>query len=90
LDSGVIDLADNVNKVVKEFVKNEDKRHKELCGVAFLEEDALYILNHLKFGQRIWGEGSGAETRLQSNLPGSRPRWGADTDSGYEKNDEDR
>lgn len=83
-------IAKQVNKVVREFVKEEDKRHEELCGGAFLEEDALRILNHLDFGQRVWGEGSGAETRLQSNLPGSRPRWGADPGSGYEKNDEDR
>ncbi|KAG9185085.1 hypothetical protein G6011_03032 [Alternaria panax] len=71
------------------FVRNEDKRHEELCGGAFLEKDASRILNDLGFGSRIWGEGSGAEIRLQSNLPGSRPRWGVKTDSGYESNDED-
>jgi hypothetical protein len=79
-----------VNKVVNTFVKDEDKRHEELCGGAFLEKDAFRILNHLRFGRRIWGEGSGAEARLKSNLPGSRPRWGVDTGSGDETNDEDR
>jgi hypothetical protein len=83
LDIHVQELATQVNKVVNTFVKDEDKRHAELCGRAFLEKDALHILNYLDFGRRIWGEGSGAETRLKSNLPGSRPRWGVDTDSGY-------
>jgi hypothetical protein len=90
LDKDVEELAKQVNKVVNTFVRNEDKRHEELCGGAFLEKDASRILNDLGFGSRIWGEGSGAEIRLQSNLPGSRPRWGVKTDSGYESNDEDR
>jgi hypothetical protein len=90
LDKEVAELAKHVNKVVNMFVQHEDKRDEELrCG-AFLEKDALHILGYLGFGRRIWGEGSGAETRLKSNLPGSRPRWGVDTDSGYEDNDEDR
>jgi hypothetical protein len=90
LDNDVEELAKQVNKVVNMFVRNEDKRHEELCGGAFLEKDASRILNDLGFGSRIWGEGSGAEIRLQSNLPGPRPRWGVKTDSGYESNDEDR
>jgi hypothetical protein len=73
--------------VVNTFVKDEHTRHEELCGGAFLEKDALRILNYSGFGWRMWGEGSGAETRLGSNLSGSRPRWGRDTYSGY---DEDR
>ena len=79
-----------MNKVVREFMKEEDKRHEELCAGSFLEKDAVRILDDLGFGWRIWGEGSGAETRLKSSLPGSRPRWGVDSDSGYEVNDEDR
>jgi hypothetical protein len=51
-----------VNKVVNTFVKDEDKRHAELCGGAFLEKHVLCILNYLGFGWRIWGEGSVAET----------------------------
>ncbi|RYN45349.1 hypothetical protein AA0119_g13670, partial [Alternaria tenuissima] len=47
------------------------------------------ILDELGFGSRIWGDGSRAEIRLGSNLPGSRPRWGVYTDSGYQNNDED-
>jgi hypothetical protein len=90
LDKYVEELAKHVNKEVNTFVKHEDKRYEELCGGAFLEKDALRILNDLGFGSRIWGEGSGAEIRLQSNLPGSRPRWGVKTDSRYESNDEDR
>jgi hypothetical protein len=90
LDPRVQELATQVNIVVNKFVKDEHTRHEELCGDAFLEKDALRILNYPGFGPRIWGEGSGAETRLKSNLPGSRPRWGVDTDSGYEINDEDR
>ena len=90
LDPGVVELADCVNKVVNTFVKDEDKRHKELCGGAFLEKDAVHILHSLGFGLRIWGEGSGADTRLGSDYyPRPPPRWGVDTDSGYEKNDED-
>jgi hypothetical protein len=90
LDPIVGDLATYVNGVVDTFAQDENERYAELCGGAFLENDALHILNHLRFGQRIWGEGPGAEIRLQSNLPGSRPRWGIDTGSGYENNDEDR
>lgn len=90
LDQDVLELAGHVNKVVNTFVQDEDKRHEELCGDAFLEKDATRILNDLGFGRSIWGEGYGAETRLMSNLEGSRPRWGVDTDSGYENNDEDR
>jgi hypothetical protein len=90
LDKEVDELAKHVNKVVNTFVQHEDKRDEELQGDAFLKKDASNILDFLGFGQRIWGEGSGAETRLMSNEPGPRPRWGVDTDSGYEKNDEDR
>jgi hypothetical protein len=90
LDKEVVELAQHVNKVVNTFVQHEDKRDEELRGGAFLEKDALHILGYLGFGWRIWGEGSGAETRLKSNEPGPRPRWGIDTDSGYENNDEDR
>ncbi|KAH7394838.1 hypothetical protein BKA66DRAFT_285924 [Pyrenochaeta sp. MPI-SDFR-AT-0127] len=89
LDKDVRELAEHVNKVVNTFVKDEDKRHEELCGGVFLEKDAVRILNYQGFGLRIWGEGSEAETRLKSNLPGPRPRWGVNTDSGYENNDED-
>ncbi|KAF2023779.1 hypothetical protein EK21DRAFT_94639 [Setomelanomma holmii] len=89
LDKDVCELAKLANKVVKTFVLDEDKRHEELCGDAFLQTDASRILNDLGFGWRIWGEGSGAEARLMSNLGGFRPRWGVGTDSGYEVNDED-
>jgi hypothetical protein len=90
LDKEVVQLAQHVNKVVNTFVQHEDKRDEELRGGAFLEKDALHILGYLGFGWRIWGESSGAETRLKSNELGPRPRWGIDTDSGYENNDEDR
>jgi hypothetical protein len=88
LDPDVCKLAMYMNEVVNTFVWDEDKRCKELRGDAFLEDDAFRILNEL--GRAIWGEGSGAETRLMSNEPGPRPRWGVDTDSGYENNVEDR
>jgi hypothetical protein len=52
-DPGVVELADCVNKVVNTFVKNEDKRHKELCDGAFLKRDAVHILHFLGFGLRI-------------------------------------
>ena len=90
LDPQVQELATQVNEVVNRFVKDEDMRHEELCGGAFLKKDAAHILDELGFGSRIWGDGSGAEIRLRSNLPGSRPRWGVYTDSGYKSNDEDR
>lgn len=90
LDKDVQELAKHVNKVVNGFTKHEDRRYEELSGGAFLEKDASRILNDLGFGSRIWGEGSGAEMRLKSKLPGSSPRWGVKTDSGYERNDEDR
>jgi hypothetical protein len=90
IDSTVIDLAKQVNKVVNTFAQDYKKRYEELRDGAFLENEAMFILNDLGFGWRIWGEGSGAETRLSSNELGPRPRWGVDTDSGYEKNDEDR
>ncbi|KAJ6284343.1 hypothetical protein J3E71DRAFT_377966 [Bipolaris maydis] len=89
LDSVVIKFAEQVNKVVNEFAQKEDKRYKELCGDAFLEKEAVHILKDLKFGQEIWGENSGAKTRLKSNLQGQRPRWGVQTKSGYKSNDED-
>ncbi|KAI5368421.1 hypothetical protein J4E82_010785 [Alternaria postmessia] len=89
LDPQVQELATQVNRVVNTFVKDEDMRHEELCGGAFLEKDAAHILNELGFGQRIWGDGSGAEIRLGSNLSGPRPRWGVRADSGYKSNDED-
>ena len=79
-----------MNKVVNTFAQDEEKRDEELRGGAFLEKDALHILGYLGFGWHIWGEGSGAETRLMSNEPGPCPRWGVETDSGYENNDEDR
>jgi hypothetical protein len=56
----------------------------------FSRKGRFAILGYLGFGRRIWGEGSGAETRLKINEPGPRPRWDIDTDSGYENNDEDR
>jgi hypothetical protein len=90
LDKDVCELAKRVNKVVNTVVQDEDKRHEELSGDAFLEEDAVRILETEGFGWRIWGEESGAETRLNSNLSGPRPRWGIDTDSGYQMNDEYR
>ncbi|KAB2100097.1 hypothetical protein AG0111_0g11709 [Alternaria gaisen] len=89
LDPQVQELATQVNEVVNRFVKDEDMRHEELCGGTFLEKDAAHILDELGFGSRIWGDGSRAEIRLGSNLPGSRPRWGVYTDSGYQNNDED-
>ncbi|OWY49424.1 hypothetical protein AALT_g11092 [Alternaria alternata] len=89
LDPRVQELATQVHRVVNTFVKDEDMRHEELCGGAFLEKDAAHILDDLGFGPRIWGDGSEAEIRLGSNLPGSRPRWGVRVDSGYQRNDED-
>lgn len=90
LDKDVQELAKHVNKVVNMFAKHEDKRYEELRGGAFLQKDASHILDDLGFGSRVWGEDSGAEIRLQSNLSGPRPRWGVRTDSGYESNDEKR
>jgi hypothetical protein len=90
LDPIVRDLATHVNKVVNTFAQDENERYEESRGGAFLKQEAWRILNDLEFGRRIWGDGSGAEARLNSNLPGSRPRWGVSTDVGYEKNDEDR
>ncbi|RYN78726.1 hypothetical protein AA0119_g13545 [Alternaria tenuissima] len=89
LDPQVQELATQVNRVVNRFVNDEDMRHEELCGGAFLEKDAAHILDELGFGPRIWGDNSGAEIRLRSNLPGSRPRWGVRADSGYQSNDEE-
>ena len=89
LDSNVLGLEKEAKKVIKKYVKNEHERYKELCGGAFLKKEAVHILKKLRFGQRIWGEDSGVETRLKSNLPGERPRWGVHTDSGYKSNDED-
>ncbi|KAH8621599.1 hypothetical protein IG631_23686 [Alternaria alternata] len=90
LDTDVQELAMQVNKVVTKFAKHEDMRYEELCGGAFLKKDASHILDDLGFGSRVWGEDFGAEIRLKSNLPGSHPRWGVETDSGYKSNDEDR
>jgi hypothetical protein len=53
LDPRVQELATQVNVVVNKFVKDEHTRHEELCGDAFLEKDALRILNYLGFGRRI-------------------------------------
>ncbi|KAL5371290.1 hypothetical protein DPSP01_014372 [Paraphaeosphaeria sporulosa] len=89
LDKDVRELAVLVNKVVNTVVKDDDKRHEELSGDSFLEKDAARILDDKGFGWRIWGQHPDAETRLKSNLPGTRPRWGIKMDSGYEKNDED-
>lgn len=86
IDEEVIKLASHVNTVVNTYVKEEEKR----SGDDFLKQEAVHILKTLGFGQRIWGDGSGAETRLKSNVPGERPRWGVHTDSGYKSNDEDR
>jgi hypothetical protein len=58
--------------VVNTFVQHEDKRDEELRG-AFLEKDTLHVLGYLGFGRRIWGEGSGVEMQLKSNLLGLRP-----------------
>nr|BAI44796.1 hypothetical protein [Alternaria alternata] len=88
LDPQVQELATQVNKVVNRFVKDEDMRHEELCGGAFLKKDAAHILDELDFGSRIWGDDSGAEMRLGSNLPGSRPRWGVRAESGYKSNED--
>jgi hypothetical protein len=90
LDQTVCELAERVNKVVNTFVEDKDKRDEELRGGAFLQEDAVRILENERFGARIWGEGSGAENRLQSNQSGQRPHWGVQRDSGYETKDEDR
>jgi hypothetical protein len=90
LDTNVCDLAKEVNKVVNTYVANEEKLHKGLCGSEFLKEDVEDILNSRGLGPRIWGENSGAATRLKSNLPGTYPRWGIETDSGYDKRDEDK
>ncbi|KAF2023024.1 hypothetical protein EK21DRAFT_119154 [Setomelanomma holmii] len=88
LDKEVQKLAEHVNKVVNTFVKDEDKRQEELRGGAFLENDALRILNNGGFGRSIWG--SEAMAGLNSGYYiGHPPRWGVDTKSGYENNDED-
>ena len=89
LDSDVAELAKHVNKVVNMFAKDENKRYEELNGGAFLKKEAVHILEELGFGERIWGEHTGAEPRLKSNLPGERPRWGVNKDSRYESNDQD-
>ncbi|KAF2022575.1 hypothetical protein EK21DRAFT_95599 [Setomelanomma holmii] len=90
LNKDLLELAGHVNKVVNTFVRDEDKRHEELCGDAFLEKDASRIMSDLGFGRGILGEGSGAEARLKSDCySGHPPRWGIDTDPGYEVNDED-
>jgi hypothetical protein len=90
LDKDVREFAEHVNNVVKTLVKDEHKRNEELSSDSFLEKDAARILDNKGFGRRIWGQHSEAEARLQSNLPGTRPCWGVETDSGYEKNDEDK
>jgi hypothetical protein len=90
LDNDVQKLATHVNNVVNEFAKHEGLPAEKVCGGAFLEEEASYILDYRGFGWRIWSKDNGAEIRLQSNLSGSRPQWGVKTDSGYEINDEDR
>jgi hypothetical protein len=90
LDNDVCELAVHVNEVVNTVVKDANKRHEELCGDSFLEKDAARILDNKGFGRRIWGQHREAEARLKSNLPGTRPLWGVKTDSGYEKNDEDK
>ena len=90
LDKNVQDLALRINQVVNALTKAEDKLGEELSGDAFLEKDAARILDDEGFGGRIWGPHPEAEARLQSNLPGTRPRWSVETDSGYKKNDEDR
>jgi hypothetical protein len=76
LEKEGVELAKHVNKVVNTFVQHEDKRDEELRGGAFLEKDTLHIVDYLSFGQRIWGEGSGAETRLMSNQPEPGPALG--------------
>jgi hypothetical protein len=90
LDNDVCKLAVHVNKVVNAVVKDADKRHEELCSDSFLEKDAAHILDDKGFERCIWGKHSEAEARLKSNLLGTRPLWGVETDSGYEKNDEDK
>ena len=90
MDTDVRELAEHINYVVKTLVKDEDKRYEELSSDSFLEKDAARILDKKGFGCRIWGPHSEAEARLKSNLPGTRPQWGVKTDSGYEKNDEDK
>ncbi|KAI0574010.1 hypothetical protein Alg130_09865 [Pyrenophora tritici-repentis] len=66
LDKHVADLAERVNSVVNTFLrKDEDKRHEELCGGAFLEKDAMHILNDKeRLRWRIWGEGSKSSVLL--------------------------
>jgi hypothetical protein len=44
LDEDDRELATLVNKIVNTVVKDEDKRHEELSGDAFLEKDAVRIL----------------------------------------------
>jgi hypothetical protein len=90
LDTNVCDLAKEVNKMVNTYVGDVEKLHKGLCGGEFLKEDVDNILNFKGLGCRIWGEDFGAATRLKSNLPGTYPRWGVQTDSGYDTRDEDK
>jgi hypothetical protein len=90
-DTSVRKLAEHTNKVVNELVKDDDRRYKELCGGAFLEADAVRILQDKDdgygYGWLVWGEDSGAEIRLKSVREEPAPRWGVMTDSGkYKEN----
>ncbi|PVH92675.1 hypothetical protein DM02DRAFT_604984 [Periconia macrospinosa] len=89
-DTDIGELAKHTNRVVNEHVKDDEKRHKDLCSGAFLKAAAEHILHDMGYGQRIWCEDNGAEARLKSVLTGPSPRWGVMTDAGqYEKNDEE-
>jgi hypothetical protein len=89
-DIDVGELAVHVNRVVRTYLKDLDKLNEALKSDSFLENDAAYILDDKGFGRRIWGKNSKANRALQSNLDGTRPLWGVETDSGYQKNDEDK
>jgi hypothetical protein len=91
LDPKVCLLAAQVNRVVNTFVGDEDLLHEELSGNAFLEKDASRLLYYQGLGREIWG-GPVVKltTRLKTNACGQPPRWGVDTESGYDARDEAR
>ncbi|KAI2479952.1 hypothetical protein Ptr902_08133 [Pyrenophora tritici-repentis] len=63
-----VDLAERVNSVVNTFLrKDEDKRYEELCGGAFLEKDAMHILNdkeRLTAERAVWQCGGNEVTNV--------------------------
>ena len=89
-DTTIGEMAQLASRVINSLAKDAARRNKELQGGAFLESEAIRILEVERYGIRIWGEDYGASTRLKSNLGGTYPRWGALTASGgYVENDQE-